>query len=241
MEEVERERDEAMEQAKRPAGGNQSSATDEEVSGLEQELHRKNNLLQEAIGNSARLELDLKYAREKLALEKGQGERVLKGLAALAEALGVEPPTPTHRSRRTSGERESAAAAEALEAVVTEARRVVAQRASLSLELEEANRQLASFDAAPRISLSGFEEGHVALFMPLGPEPGRYMAFNRECPRYYLHPESLDLFRADDAAKAESYCLGRISCCYAAKETDNEDYGMPPGESFSICLAEPLV
>ncbi|KAJ1488722.1 hypothetical protein T484DRAFT_1782231 [Baffinella frigidus] len=54
----------------------QSSATDEEVSGLEQELHRKNNLLQEAIGNSARLELDLKYAREKLALEKVRPDTV---------------------------------------------------------------------------------------------------------------------------------------------------------------------
>ena len=56
----------------------------------------------------------------------------------------------------------------------------------------------------PKISLSRFSEGQVALFMPCGEDIldmhgcTLYVAFNVNCPRHFLHPSSLRDFLAQD-------------------------------------------
>jgi hypothetical protein len=66
---------------------------------------------QEAIGNAARLELDLKYAREKLALEKGQVRRPAPPTPpCVAPPRRVEPRSALCRAARPDGAVSSAAA-----------------------------------------------------------------------------------------------------------------------------------
>ena len=72
----------------------------------------------------------------------------------------------------------------------------------------------------PKISLSRFGEGDVALFMPCGKEQvdkhgnALYVAFNVNCPRHFLHPSSLLDFLARDPVSilrcAPSQCLRPI-------------------------------
>jgi len=56
----------------------------------------------------------------------------------------------------------------------------------------------------PKISLSRFGDGEVALFMPCGKERvdrhgnPLYVAFNVNCPRHFLHPSSLRDFLTND-------------------------------------------
>jgi hypothetical protein len=65
----------------------------------------------------------------------------------------------------------------------------------------------------PKISLSRFGEGCVALFMPCGKDRvdkyGNtiYVAFNVNCPRHFLHPSSLHDFLAQDPVALPCYSL----------------------------------
>ena len=59
-------------------------------------------------------------------------------------------------------------------------------------------------ECGPKIALSQFGEGEVALFMPCGGESvdkqgnALYVAFNLNCPRHFLHPSSLRIFLDQD-------------------------------------------
>jgi hypothetical protein len=48
---------------------------------------RQAKCFRDATDNAARLELDLNYAREKLAQEQAQADRMYRGLARLGEIL----------------------------------------------------------------------------------------------------------------------------------------------------------
>lgn len=236
--ELEVAREEAA-QLKGQASAAQAAAADrsqfeEQMEGLEKELERKTRFLTEASENSARLELDLKFVREKLSLEKTQAEKLLRGLQRLGEVVGVEGirgDASSARQRRASAEQRDLMVDETVEAIVAQIR---------------ARGGASDTGAAPKISLSGFEEGEVALFMPVGEGPHAegqrvYMAFNLDCPRHFLDPASLPAFIATDPTRAENYCLGRILSkrAHDGSEADSEAYGRP-GETLWICSAVPI-
>jgi len=100
----------------------------------------------------------------------------------------------------------------------------------------------------PKISLSRFGEGNVALFMPCGKERvdkrgnTLYVAFNVNCPRHFLHPSSLQDFLTQDPERAESYCLGRITVCYQSTADDEVELNLPSeAQGFHVCYAQPIL
>jgi hypothetical protein len=158
----------------------------QELEGLEKELERKNKFLAEASENSARLELNLNYTREQLQIDKAQRDALANGQRRIGQILGIDAKQlsgttlVSGRPRRISSDRETGAE-ELMEAITASVQKLV-----------ESNAKAAP--SSPQISLASFEEGSVALFMPLGGDRVHqdgspvYMAFNLGCPRYSNRP-----------------------------------------------------
>uniref|UniRef100_A0A7S4PKR0 Autophagy-related protein 11 C-terminal domain-containing protein n=2 Tax=Guillardia theta TaxID=55529 RepID=A0A7S4PKR0_GUITH len=208
-----------------------------QISKLEEELEKKNKLFSGAMQNAASLEIQNKKVGEELQLEKSNREKLLSFASKLSASLGMEvikPLPSSSRALRGSEDRD-------LEVKLDNMLQRISELMGKPEERKENPGQ------SIKISLSSFEPGDVALFMPCGKDRtdaygnSLYVAFNVDCPRHFLHTSSLEEFFNKDKARAESYCLGRITVCYEATEDDFNEFGMTDEETFHVCYAEPVL
>jgi len=112
-------------------------------------------------------------------------------------------------------------------------------------------RSIDDDDNDEKISFRRFGPGRLVLFLPVYPKqaaggdaPGlHYLAFNVQCPRHYLSPQSADLFRASNGGKHPHFIVGRVvlmEVLVAGAKADAaaNPFDLAPGAEFTLVTVE---